>query len=1019
MNVRLLAWALAVGGCTAAGPPPVRATGTAPPPLTWLVDIVAARVVGLDGARRVVVERRFDAVGDVRALADGGAVAAVRTDGGAALVRLDGAGTERWRALFDEAPSLLDARDDAGIAVALSGGEPTQAHAIVLLHRESGALVGSLELDSALHYDVTPAGLRFSWGGEAPTVVVGGRRVEAGPWGTNRARPRPPLSALWWLRGGTVLLAAGATVSLRAADGTLRGLHNLHGEHVTLTPWASGPIGVVSDGGDVLSLAPDATPLVRARLPRLPWGDSTWVWSGDLATPWLVASARGWLAALDPQGAVRWLDRAPIDFARGARLEGEAIRADAAPRPETVPPRGDVALAVAAVRAFVRERLTPMDALVTLPDGVVALSAAGELWRRRDGRWSNDGAPAIRMHTERFIAIGPVPPAEGWYTPRALLAGGGGLLLGARGYTSDGPDVGRIDRFEGARLVEDRGLFAFFSDKMLYARASIGGARGGPPVACVSGEHGVSCEALRDGRWQLLQPLPASQDQDPPGIGDLSWFGGEVWLAVGPFLYRLEGDRWQPRDMPAPLASGDTKVEVASVSGSASDDVWIALTDRGSAQGLVGRLCHFDGSAWRCPVRLAEPVDQLWAAAPDDVWGVGDFGALHYDGTRWAEVAGVAGPLSSVGPGTDGDLWLAGRGGVWRAPAGAPAPSLERATLGATRSLAGEPAPLAVAGPLAGYTVERIELALEPEPGAAAAAGEQLAGAREVAVLPDGTAWLHDGLRAVEVSPAGRAHVLQRAGRLDDDDAFDDCQRCLAPTAPGEGYLSSTLGLHEVVAGRVGRTSQQLGSGAALAARGSVVFVVGVDGPAPALVGRRGAWSYLPELPALGYADVAVGPSADEAWLAGGLGSMSDRYRAWPDGAGVVLRYAEGTVASWQAPYGALLAVCAAGPGEAWAAGAAGQVVHLAGSDAQAFVVDPAMWLRDVWASGPRDGWFVGDDATILHFDGSALRRLALSDVDADASFTAIAGRGPGDLWAVGPAIILRIRVAAADRDPD
>jgi hypothetical protein len=155
----------------------------------------------------------------------------------------------------------------------------------------------------------------------------------------------------------------------------------------------------------------------------------------------------------------------------------------------------------------------------------------------------------------------------------------------------------------------------------------------------------------------------AFQAVDAVGADD-AWAGGLSCLndACGPnggfgsrtLLEHWDGHRWTPAPTPSP---GTALNEIRAVDALSADDVWAAglWSDRGRwlRHGLV---LHWDGSAWR-QVRIPfldgeVHLDGVSAAAPDDVWVVGEqcpgpcsglahsFAlALHWDGTKFTKVA--------------------------------------------------------------------------------------------------------------------------------------------------------------------------------------------------------------------------------------------------------------------------------------------------------------------------------------------------------------------------------------------
>src|SRR5262249_48297164 len=106
---------------------------------------------------------------------------------------------------------------------------------------------------------------------------------------------------------------------------------------------------------------------------------------------------------------------------------------------------------------------------------------------------------------------------------------------------------------------------------------------------------------------------------------------------------------WQWRN---PSPQGDS---LSSVWGSAPDDVW--------AVGNYGAIVHWNGSAWssgRTPT--ASSLGPMWGSGPSDVWAVGSSGAIvHWDGGAWSSVpSGTDTPLRSIWGSGPGDVWAVG-----------------------------------------------------------------------------------------------------------------------------------------------------------------------------------------------------------------------------------------------------------------------------------------------------------------------------------------------------------------------
>lgn len=82
-----------------------------------------------------------------------------------------------------------------------------------------------------------------------------------------------------------------------------------------------------------------------------------------------------------------------------------------------------------------------------------------------------------------------------------------------------------------------------------------------------------------------------------------------------------------------------------------------------------GYIAHFDGDGWT----LSDPWEReprdlrdIWGAAADDIWAVGDGATLmHYDGERWGLASGdLEGSFHGVWGSASDDVWAVGEGGV-------------------------------------------------------------------------------------------------------------------------------------------------------------------------------------------------------------------------------------------------------------------------------------------------------------------------------------------------------------------
>jgi hypothetical protein len=243
------------------------------------------------------------------------------------------------------------------------------------------------------------------------------------------------------------------------------------------------------------------------------------------------------------------------------------------------------------------------------------------------------------------------------------------------------------------------------------------------------------------------------------------------------------------------------------------------------------------------------------------------------------------------------------------------------------------------------------------------------------------------------------------------------CQRCAAPIGAGEGAVLAEEGWLRVHGGRASPEAMPIGPPASIAAAPSgalwAVSAGAGDGP-HAVVETPLGLRLAPGLPSAAYADVAV-RADDDVWMVGGLTTEDAGAGVAPCGEGTLVRFDGRTFTRHRAPDGALLSVAAAGPGEAWAVGLGGGVLHAKAGVVEAFHLEregggrlPVV-LRSVAAAGPDDVWIAGDGPTLLHWDGKALRRVDTGTVGQSAALSAILAPGAKPGWVAGPGGLWRL----------
>ncbi|MDI1431376.1 hypothetical protein [Polyangium sorediatum] len=443
-------------------------------------------------------------------------------------------------------------------------------------------------------------------------------------------------------------------------------------------------------------------------------------------------------------------------------------------------------------------------------------------------------------------------------------------------------------------------------------------------------------------------------------------------------------------------------------------------------------LAHSEGADVE-PPEGPLPALSTWASGRDDVWTTGFLGGVaHFDGARWWRILGIdpTEKLTVTGSGR-GDVWLFGEAGLWHVT---PEPR-------AAADLEGTPAPpppaaapsvvLPVTGVDTSYRLERVVLDLDGQRPLRTAIG--------IAEGPGGVVWLHEGARIVEYDGA-RARLLYEAPKpgpffcwyapepdcnlcaqcTERNPKTLGCQHCLAPVAAGEGAALAAEGFLRLQGGRAASEPMPLPDLLAVAAApsGAVWTVSAADGDLPRAMtwGPRGV-RLVAGLPPAAYADVAA-RADDDVWFAGGLTTVLVAGRVSPEGEGTLVRFDGRAFTHHRGPDGALLSVAAVGPGEAWAVGLGGALLHAKASTVEAFHLGregggrhPVV-LRGVSATGPNEVWIVGDGSTLLRWDGKALRRVDTGAVGPEAALAAVIAPGPKPGWVVGPAGIWRIVAA-------
>ncbi len=178
-------------------------------------------------------------------------------------------------------------------------------------------------------------------------------------------------------------------------------------------------------------------------------------------------------------------------------------------------------------------------------------------------------------------------------------------------------DSGGVWRFDGSRWKARLPASCHADGCGWYtARTASGGTLTGRPTG-----------ADWDGTHTFETRLPA-----PTG----RTFGGTreshvllLQYATGGYVEAWSGGRWVEQPVPDATTPREQRPVLRSVWGATDDNVW--------AVGDGGALAHFDGNAWTAfDSGTRANLTNVWGTSRDDVWTVGGTALIHWDGHAWA-----------------------------------------------------------------------------------------------------------------------------------------------------------------------------------------------------------------------------------------------------------------------------------------------------------------------------------------------------------------------------------------------
>lgn len=382
---------------------------------------------------------------------------------------------------------------------------------------------------------------------------------------------------------------------------------------------------------------------------------------------------------------------------------------------------------------------------------------------------------------------------------------------------------------------------------------------------------------------------------------------------------------------------------LSDVWATAPNDVWVA--------GWSGTVLHYDGDQWIdvTPGLTSTDLFGIWASSPSDVWVVGYEALLHFDGAAWSDV--FEGPLRILLR----DVWGSGPNDVW--------------VVGRT------PFSNAALFHFDGVNWTEMASALpDTLPGLSAVWGS---GPDDVWVGGSGgTVFRFDGNTWVDHGPESLESKVNHVFGSSSTDVW-----VVADSAvwqyDGTEWVDRTAGISvtDIERLNVGWTA---GAGVAWVAPINTRYVWRYNGTSWIQVGVP--WDIN------GSAGIS-GAEVDDIWLVSHWGEI-----AHYDGFGWSKVTPRSTTASFYAMWGS-------SPSDIWAGGTNGSLLHYDGMDWSDRGLGSSVGIQDIWGTGPENIWAVGSFGTILHYDGAAWTNVPHGLTG--AALNRVWGSGPGDVWAV------------------
>lgn len=389
---------------------------------------------------------------------------------------------------------------------------------------------------------------------------------------------------------------------------------------------------------------------------------------------------------------------------------------------------------------------------------------------------------------------------------------------------------------------------------------------------------------------------------------------------------------------------------------------------------------------WSNPTPQGNAIRGMWTVGANDIWAVGDFGALmHYNGTAWQAVtSGVTDTLWSVWASGANEIFAVGDNGrILRSTSGSTGGgTFTSLTSGTTQSLFGvwgNGATDEVWAVGAAGTILKFDRATSMWGAASSPTTAQLnavwgsaknsvfaVGAGGVITKYNGTMWANE-------SATGTSMNLLGVG--------GDAARTIAVGVSGTIVTNTGGPTWSGASGGAGTMYSVFG-------KAGTYWIAGAGGVR--LRGDGTAFNMVTGDNEPGSFYAISGVDATNVWAGGDGGLLANYTTAWTPNPSLLTK-----------PRQTIRAVYGFNNKDVWAVGTGGTILHYDGTTWTPSNSGTVVDLNGIWGAASNDLWVVGNARTILRYDGRnwAPRTLQSTDV---TDLNAVWGLGTAGVWIVG-----------------